>query len=536
MTAQDRFNNTDTSYSGAVQFTTSSPRAILSSPGPLTSGVGVFGAFFETAGNQTITASDTVQNSLNGTSNSISVAAAPVQHLSVVAPATIAAGTTFSLTVTALDAFGNTVVNYAGTVQFTSGDSQGAMPANSTLTSGVGAFSMTLLTAGYQLLSATDTVSSSVTGNATVRVTATSATHIVVAAPSASTAGNAFTFTVTAEDSFNNPAPSYNGSVQFTSTDTLAGLPANTTLSGGIGNFVAMLKTAGNQSISATDLTASTLIGTSNSIAVNAGAAVHFAIRPVLTSYPGVTSGPTSFATTGLPTAFTIRAVDQFGNTTPTYTGTMQFTSSDTSAALVLPASSTLSNGIGTFSATLATAGNQTIMANDAINAVTGTSGAIVTRGLVVTGVTLTAGGFNLSFNKPFNTSTINIYTSTSLPDDVILATTNTQVSIRGTVLFNASDTGLTFVKSAATNAVGSFNPLSGLLAAGNYTLTLRSFGSQGNGFQDALARRLTVITRARPPRITRSPLPWPRRQWLSAYLILPVDRATLMPCFLAPP
>jgi hypothetical protein len=61
---------------------------------------------------------------------------------------------------------------------------------------------------------------------------------------------------------------------------------------------------------------------------------------------------------------------------------------------------------------------------------------------------------------------------------------------VRGSVIFNASDSGITFVKTASVSALGIFNPASGLLAPGNYTLTLRSL-SGGNGFADALGAPL---------------------------------------------
>jgi uncharacterized delta-60 repeat protein len=81
-------------------------------------------------------------------------------------------------------------------------------------------------------------------------------------------------------------------------------------------------------------------------------------------------------STVGAAFNFTVMALDQFNNTATSYTGTVHFTSSDASATL--PADSTLSNGAGTFSATLNTAGNQTITAKDTSPAsVAGTSGAI---------------------------------------------------------------------------------------------------------------------------------------------------------------
>jgi len=85
-------------------------------------------------------------------------------HFSVTSPATATAGTPFNFTVTALDASNNTVTTYSGTVHFTSTDGQAVLPANSTLTDGTGAFSATLKTSGSETITATDTITLTITG------------------------------------------------------------------------------------------------------------------------------------------------------------------------------------------------------------------------------------------------------------------------------------------------------------------------------------------------------------------------------------
>ncbi len=88
-----------------------------------------------------------------------------------------------------------------------------------------------------------------------------------------------------------------------------------------------------------------------------------------------VVSAPTT-ATSGTAFDVTVTAQDANGYTTPSYSGTVRFTSS--AATATLPANSTLTNGTGTFSATLRRAGNQTVTAADvATPAITGTSAAI---------------------------------------------------------------------------------------------------------------------------------------------------------------
>jgi len=367
VTALDQFGNTATAYTGTVHFTSSDGSAVLPVNATLTKGVGTFSATLTTVGQQTITATDTVTTSVVGSSGAITVAAATATHFTVSAPSSATAGTPVSITVTALDQFGNTATGYTGTVHFTSTDGSAILPANATLTKGVGTFSATLETAGKQTITATDTVTTSIVGTSgaiTVAAAAT-ATHFTVSAASSATAGTPLSFTVTALDASNDTATGYTGTVHFTSTDGSATLPVNATLTNGVGTFSATLKTAGKQTITATDTVTNSIVGTSGAITVAAAAATHFTV-----------SAP-STATAGTAFNFTVTALDQFGNTATGYTGTVHWTSTD--AAAVLPANSTLTNGTATFSATLNTAGSQTITATDtAHSTIVGVSGSIL--------------------------------------------------------------------------------------------------------------------------------------------------------------
>ncbi len=75
VTARDASNNTVTSYSGTVHFTSTDPHAQLPSGSTLLSGSKVFSATLTTAGSQMITANDTATASIMGSSNSINVGA-----------------------------------------------------------------------------------------------------------------------------------------------------------------------------------------------------------------------------------------------------------------------------------------------------------------------------------------------------------------------------------------------------------------------------------------------------------------------------
>ena len=179
VTAKDSFGNVATGYAGAVKFNSTDAQAVLPANSALTNGTGTFSATLKTAGVRTITGTDTVNGSIAGVSGNITVSAGSATALVVTAPTSATAGTAFNFTVTAKDAFSNVATGYAGMVKFSSTDAQAVLPANSALTNGTGTFSATLKTAGTQIITATDTVTSSVTGSSgNITVSAGSAAAI----------------------------------------------------------------------------------------------------------------------------------------------------------------------------------------------------------------------------------------------------------------------------------------------------------------------------------------------------------------------
>jgi hypothetical protein len=95
------------------------------------------------------------------------------------------------------------------------------------------------------------------------------ATHFTVSAPASANSGVAFAFTVTAKDQSNNTAVGYTGTVHFTTSAASFVLPADSTLTNGTATFSAILNTAGNQTITATDSLNNSITGTSNNIVIS---------------------------------------------------------------------------------------------------------------------------------------------------------------------------------------------------------------------------------------------------------------------------
>jgi len=181
VTAKDAGGNTVTGYVGTVAFTSTDGAATL--PGNYTfvagdNGTHSFSATLRTVGGRTITATDTVTSTIKG-SGSVNVTAGGVTHLSVYnypASASVTHGTAMTVGVQALDAANNVVSGYTGTIHFTSNDGTATLPANWTFTTaGAGTatfwYSTKLNAIGAgKTVTATDTVTGSITGTLTVQV------------------------------------------------------------------------------------------------------------------------------------------------------------------------------------------------------------------------------------------------------------------------------------------------------------------------------------------------------------------------------
>jgi hypothetical protein len=183
-------------------------------------------------------------------------------QLILTGPTSATAGSSFNLTVTAETSGGATDAGYLGTIHFASSDSQAGLPANYTFVAtdhGTHTFSITLKSAGFQTITATDTSNSSVTGTLQgINVRPAALNRLMVSGlPFTATPTVPLRFTVTAADPYGNVETGYTGTVHFTSSDPAASLPANytfTTANGGMGSFSVAFNTSGTQSVTVTDL------------------------------------------------------------------------------------------------------------------------------------------------------------------------------------------------------------------------------------------------------------------------------------------
>lgn len=287
VTAKDTYGNTATGYTGTIQFSSSDGAAVLPSDFTFAggdNGTHTFtgGVTLNTVGTQSITATDTLTGSITGAQTGISVlpGTAAVTLEVTGFPGTQTAGTAGGVTITAKTVSGTIATGYAGTVHFTSSDSQAVLPANYTFVpgdNGVHTFTgeVTLKTAGTQSVTATDTVTAITGTQSGITVNPAGADTLTVSGfPNPQWAGAAGSVTVTARDAYGNTATGYAGTIGFSSSDGAAVLPATYTFTSGdngvhLFSSGVTLNTVGTQSISATDTVTGSITGAQTGITVN---------------------------------------------------------------------------------------------------------------------------------------------------------------------------------------------------------------------------------------------------------------------------
>jgi hypothetical protein len=208
-------------------------------------------------------------------------------------------------------------------------------------------------------VTATDAATGGITGtSAAVTVSPAALDHLAITTSASTTAGKALSMTVSPRDAYGNVLTSgYTGTVQLSSSDAQAVLPAAYTFSGGgTHTFAVTLKTAGSQPVTATDaahgLSATATVGVRPAEAAK-----------LLLALPAT-------AVHGSPVAVTVTLVDAYGNVASGYTGMVHFSSSDAKA--VLPGNYTFTAadaGQHTFVVTFGTTGVQSLTVKDTLSA-----------------------------------------------------------------------------------------------------------------------------------------------------------------------
>jgi hypothetical protein len=438
VTSLDKFGN-QTAENAQLTVTSSDPQASVPSPVPLSGGASSFAATLKTAGPQTVTVND---GTLSG-SATVTVAAAAAGSLQAQAmPASVQAGGQATVSVTALDPYGNVAVGYPGTVTV-SGSPGASSPVSGPLTDGQGSFALTLTTAGPVQLLATD---GTLSGHASVTVTPAPAAQLVVTgAPSPSaTAGTPFTVTVSSVDQFGNNT-GQSGPLTVTSDDGQAVLPSGAALAGGTATFPVTLETSGLRTFTV----AAGGLSTTTAVTVAPAPASRLAVSAQ------------SSVQAGVPVPVTVTAFDPYGNVATEYPGVVTVSGAPGGGT---PSSGTLSAGVGSFPLTLTAAGPAQLTATD--GTLTGTAPIQVTAAPATT-LDVTGGPASVPAGTP-----VLLHVTAQDPFG------NTDTSLTGTLAISTTDPAAGPTTAPITGGVGSFTVT--LDTAGPQTVSVTTPGAGG--------------------------------------------------------
>jgi hypothetical protein len=204
------------------------------------------------------------------------------------------------------------------------------------------------------------------------------------------------------------------------------------------------------------------------------------ATRFLLTGYPAL-------ATAGVSQNVTVTAQNSDGSTDTSYWGFFHFHSTDTWA--VLPATSYLTNGIGTFHVTLQTAGTQSITVTDTVNAtITGSE----------TGISVKAAATSRFQVSGWASATAGVAGNVTVT--AMDSFGNPTPGYAGTVHFSSSDLKAVLpADTALTKGKGTFSVA--LKTAGKQTLTVTDISNSGiAGSLAAIPQTVPVYTTSPQP------------------------------------
>lgn len=309
--------------------------------------------------------------------------------------------------------------------------------------------------------------------------------------PSPQTAGSTGSVTVTAQDQFGNTAGGYTGRVHFSSTDAQAVLPADYTFAGadnGSRTFSGVtLKTAGTQSITASNTVAFSFSGTQAGISVNATAAdrLAFVTQPGSATYGSLLSPQPMLKTR-----------DSYGNDSVVGIGT----------------SKTVSLALSSGSGPLAGAASLDIGTGAGNGTVTFTNLKVSTAGLGKQ-LTTSASGLSNALSSSFTVNQASLTASVTVSNKIYNASTGASIATRAlTGVIGADDVTLiggTAAFATKTVANGKTVTVTGLglsgASAGNYALASTTATTTANIAPAALAVRAAAASKGYDGNTTES-------------------------------
>jgi len=308
---------------------------------------------------------------------STTVAAA---EFAVAMPSQVQAGTLTAVTLTALGSNGRTATSYTGTIDLSGTGSVTFYASKSSTATAITSIAVTsnstvtvyvdfpTTAAGTQTITATDSVTSSITGTGetVVAVPDVAAYYSMSLAPAVLT-GATTTVQMVAYDANGFVDRSYEGTADLTTTATGVTFSATAVqFHNGYATFQVTFATAGTgEAIVATDSVNTSLVKTVSTNVVT-DAATQYAISL------------SAVVRAGQPVTVQVYALDANGHVVTTYSGstaTASVTTSDTGTNVTVPSTIDFVKGVATFQITLVTSGQQTVTVSDPNKVLTSVTG-----------------------------------------------------------------------------------------------------------------------------------------------------------------
>ncbi|MES1247893.1 MAG: invasin domain 3-containing protein, partial [Actinomycetota bacterium] len=386
VTVRDAGGNVVTGYTGTVHLTSTDGSAALPADYTFTggdAGVHTFSVTLKTAGSRTVTATDTGNGTLNGTTPSLAVspgAASKVVFTSTTSSVT--SGATKTLTAEIRDANNNLETSDSSTVvTFAKTSGAGTVTGLGTATAANGVATLVVTGNAAGALTVTASSGALATDTSTFSVTPGAGTQVVFTSGTSSVASGATkTLTAAIEDANGNVVTSDNSTVvtfaKTSGTGTLSGL-GNATPTNGVASLTVTGATAGSVTVTAS---AGALSSSNSTFSVTVGPAAKVVF----------TSGTTSVAA-GANKTLTAEVRDANNNVeTGDNSTVVTFAKTSGTGTVTGLGNATVSAGVATLTVTGGTAGSITVTASSGA-LTTSTSTFSVTTG-TTTRVVFTSG------------------------------------------------------------------------------------------------------------------------------------------------
>ena len=301
---------------------------------------------------------------LNTTSNAVTVAPSAATQLSItpLPSSSVAAGTPFSLVITAKDANNNVATGFSGIVVVSLSSNPGGAILGGTLSvsavGGIATFAgltINIPQTGYTLQVSSGNLS---TTSQAVTVIPGAATQLDITAQPPTginagylRAGDPFGLEVEVKDALGNPATNFSGTINAAlasnaSGAVLVGATTATVDSNGIATFSGLIiDTAG---------IGYTIVLSRGSLKATTDA---LDVAPAVAYQLVITAQPPASVVAGIPFGLTVSAEDQYGNVATDFSGDITATLNQGGNPLGVPILVQASNGVATFAPTIDTAG-----------------------------------------------------------------------------------------------------------------------------------------------------------------------------------